>query len=179
MTKLLKQYDYQIRDGSLFYDTDRFEDELDYLWESRNVPILNMMIGLPRCGKSTYTEQNGLVGFMVPGISERSSKKYMELEERTINIISDSNLPSWRQLKRMIKNKESVVWDCENLTRKEREKILKRFPDSYRKVAIVWDLSDEELKNRGCSDEQLQEGRKVYERPDGNEGIDEFVYILS
>ena len=65
------------------------------------------------------------------------------------------------------------------MTKQEREKILKRFPDGYRKVAIVWDLSDKELKNRGCSDEQLQEGKKVYERPDGNERIDEFVYILS
>ena len=137
------------------------------------------MVGLPKCGKSTYVEQNGLCGFMVPGMTDRAAKRYMELDSRTINIISGSETPSRRQLRRMIKKEESVIWDCENLTKKERETILKRFPDGYQKVAIVWDLSDEELKERGCSEEQLQEGKKVYERPDGTERIDEFIYILS
>ena len=178
--KLLKPYDNQINDdAAFFYNTEQYEDEFEYLWENKDVPILNIMVGFPKCGKTTHIKNNGLMGFTIPGMSERSSKKYMELEERTINIVSGSEVPSWRKLRRMIKDNESVIWDCENLTKKDREKILKKFPENYRRVAIVWDLSDEELKTRGCSEEQIREGRSRYERPDGNECIDEFVYILS
>ena len=178
MEKLLKPYDFQIRDSSMFYDTERYEDEFDYLWENKDVPILNMMVGFPKCGKSTYVKEKGLIGFLATaGLSESSAKKYLELDDRTINIVSE--MPSWRRLRRMIRNGESVIWDSDNLSRRERERILKKFPDSYRKVAIIWELSDDELRNRGCSQEQLDEGKKNYDRPDGSERIDELVYILS
>ena len=82
-------------------------------------------------------------------------------------------------LNKIIKNKESVIVDGENLTAKERDDILKRFPIYYKKIAVVWDLTDDELLERGCSQEELTEKRNEYERPDGNEGFDEFFYILS
>ena len=53
------------------------------------------------------------------------------------------------------------------------------FPDAYHKVVIAWELSDEELRLRGCSFEQIEEAKNNYERPSRDENIDELVYIFS
>ena len=51
----LKQYDNQINDdAAFFYNTEQYEDEFEYLWENKDVPILNIMVGFPKCGKPTH-----------------------------------------------------------------------------------------------------------------------------
>ena len=66
-----------------------------------------------------------------------------------------------------------------NLSRSAREKILSKIPSNYWKVAVIWELSDVELANRGCSDDEIEDNKKLYDRPDIDEGFDEFVYIYS
>ena len=95
---------------------------------------------------------------------------------REINIINGF-WSKWR-LKKSIKNNESIIFDSENLSERERIKILKLFPDDYQKVAVVWEISDEELLSRGCSLDEIKEKRKLYERPSRRESFDEFIYIF-
>lgn len=175
-----KPYDNQITDDTtVFYNNREFYDEFEYWAENKDLPVLNVYVGFPRCGKSTYMNEKGLVGMNFPGIPMSEIRRSDTEEGRTIKVLSPAEALKRRKLNKIIKNKESVIVDGENLTAKERERILERFPIYYKKIAVVWDLSDNELIERGCSQEELAEKRNEYERPDGNEGFDEFFYILS
>ena len=175
-----KPYDNQITDDtSIFYNNHEFGDEFEYWAENKDLPVVNVFVGFPKCGKSTYIEKCGLVGMNFPGIPMSDLRNSDNEDGRVTRVMSPSEFSKKRKLNKIIKNKESVIVDGENLTAKERDDILKRFPIYYKKIAVVWDLTDDELLERGCSQEELTEKRNEYERPDGNEGFDEFFYILS
>ena len=176
--KVLKPYDLQVRDeSSLFYNDPDYDDEVDYWVAHRDTPIVNILVGPSRCGKSTYIEKMGLTGISFPGIPMSESNKVLN-ENNTIHIIEQDNFKK-RKVKSYIKKKESFVFDGKNLTIESRKKIMRMFPSYYRKIAIVWELSEEELIERGATQETLEETRRIYERPNDSEGIDEFIYILS
>ena len=176
--KLLKPYDLQVRDeSSLFYNDPDYDDEVDYWVAHKDMPIVNILVGPSGCGKSTYIEKVGLTGISFPGIPNSQVNKVLN-ENKTINIIEQDNFKK-RKVKSYIKKKESFVFDGENLTSESRQKITRMFPEYYRKIAIVWELSDEEMIERGVSQEKLEEGKLIYEKPNSSEDIDEFIYILS
>ena len=176
--KVLKPYDLQVRDdSSLFYNELDYDDEVDYWIAHKDTPIVNILVGPSGCGKSTYIEKMGLTGISFPGIPISESNKVLN-DDKTINIIEKDNFKK-RKIKSYIKKKESFVFDCENLTIESRREIMRMFPDYYKKIAIVWELSEEELIERGATQEILEKTRRIYERPNDIEGIDEFIYILS
>jgi len=175
-----KPYDNQITDDtSVFYNNHEFGDEFEYWAENRDLPVVNVFVGFPKCGKSTYIEKCGLVGMNFPGISMSELRNADNEDGRVTQVMTPSEVTKRRKLNKIIKNKESVIVDGENLTAKERDEILKRFPIYYKKIAVVWELTDDELFERGCSEKELIEKEKIYERPCGDEGFDEFFYILS
>ena len=175
-----KPYDNQITDDtSIFYNNHEFADEFEYWAENKDLPVVNICIGFPKCGKTTHIQNRGLVGMNFPGIPISELRRSDDEGDRVIHVMSPSEFSRRRKLNKIIKNKDSVIVDGENLTAKEREKILDRFPIYYKKIAVVWELTDNELLERGCSQEELAEKGKLYERPDANEGFDEFFYILS
>ena len=168
MSAASKPYDLQVN------QSDFPEDEEIEEWAvSREGPILNVLIGLPKCGKSTFAEKYGLQGFESRPYSRKLNYNNAT---REINIIN--GFWSRRRLKKSIKKNESIIFDSENLSEQERIKILKMFPDDYQKVAVVWEISDEELLSRGCSLDEIKEKRKLYERPSRRESFDEFIYIF-
>lgn len=175
-----KPYDNQITDDtSVFYNNQEFYDEFEYWAENKDLPVLNIYVGFPKCGKTSYQEKSGLVGMNFPGIPMSELRRSDTEDGKVINVMTSIEASKRRNINKSINNKESVIVDGENLTKKEREKIMKRFPIYYKKIAVVWELTDNELLERGCSQEELTEKRNEYERPDGNEGFDEFFYILS
>ena len=163
-----KPYDLQVSQSDFPED-----DEIEEWTDLRQGPILNILIGLPKCGKSTFAEKYGLQGFESRPYSRKLNYNNAT---REINIIN--GFWSRRKLKKSIKNNESIIFDSENLSERERIKILKLFPDDYQKVAVVWELSDEELLNRGCSQSEIERKGKLYERPSKRESFDEFIYIF-
>ena len=165
----MKPYDLQVNHSEFPED-----DVIDEWFASREAPLLNVLVGLPKCGKTSFIEKYGLQGFGSTCFSEK--KNSMDIT-REINIIGGI----WYEedLQESINNNESIIWDSENLTRRERKDILNKFPDKYRKVAIVWELSDSELCLRGCNLSEIEEKGKRYERPTEIEGFDEFIYILA
>ena len=153
------------------------DEDIDNWMDSLNAPILNMLIGPPKCGKTTFINSYGL--------QSRGSKA--TVSRRTTQNVTDPLIEInmvdqyWtnEELYQCIANEEAIVLDQENLVRKERERFLNMFPSNYWKVAIVWELSDDELLYRGCSQSQIEEKDIKYERPDPDEDFDELVYIFS
>ena len=175
-----KPYDNQITDDtSVFFRNEEYPDEFEYWAENKDLPVLNIYVGFPKCGKSTYLKDRGLVGMNFPGIPMSEIRRSDTEDGRVIKELTPADAMKGRKLNKIIKNKESVVVDGENLTAKEREDLLDRFPIYYKKIAVVWELTDDELLERGCSEKELIEKEKIYERPCGDEGFDEFLYILS
>ena len=167
----IKPYGLQILDNDWPED-----DEVDEWVDSLNAPIFNMLIGPAKCGKTTFINNYGLQS---RGSKATVSGRIQNVTDPTseINIVDEHWLDE--ELYECIMNEEAVVIDQDNLTRKEREKTLSKFPSNYWKVAIIWELSDDELRRRGCSEIEIEEKDRKYERPDQDEDFNELVYIFS
>ena len=167
----IKPYRFQVLDNNWPDDT-----EVDEWADSLNAPIFNMMIGPAKCGKTTFINNYGpqsrgskaTVSGGIQNVTDSTSE---------INIVDGHWLDD--DLYECIMNEEAVIVDQDNLTRKDREKTLSKFPSNYWKVAIIWELSDDELRQRGCGEIEIEEKDIKYERPDSDEGFDELVYIFS
>ena len=59
MSAANKPYDFQVNQS----DFPEEDEEIEEWAQSREGPILNIMIGLPKCGKSTFATKYGLQGF--------------------------------------------------------------------------------------------------------------------
>jgi len=184
-----KPYDLQVR-SDLWPEDQDIDNWLDTL----SSPVLNVLVGMPKCGKSTFMKNCGL---QIKGASSsaftRHSTRYSATSTAASNdaakeyILAGINIIDGYRSSRILRSKidksvsndDSVIVDMENLTRESRMEILKEFPSRYLKVAVIWELSDEVLFARGCNAAELERKKKIYERPDSNEGFDEFVYIFS
>ena len=167
-----RPYDLQV--PSEFWPDD---NEIDEWMDSMNAPLLNVLIGPPKCGKETFIMNYGLQSRGSKAtVSRRTSQN---VTDPTIEINIVDRYWSDKELYECICNEEALVIDRDNLSRKEREKTLSKFPSNYWKVAIVWELSDDELRQRGCSELEIEEKDKKYERPDPDEDFNELVYIFS
>ena len=166
-----RPYEFQV-------PSDRWPDdgEIDAWMNAVNAPVFNLLVGPPKCGKSTFIINYGLQS---RGSKATVSRSAHGVSDPLIEINIVDKYWSEEELDSCIVGDESVVIDKENLTRKEREKILRKIPSHYWKVAIIWELSDDELLHRGCSQSQIEEKDVKYERPDTDENFDELVYIFS
>ena len=159
--------------------TDHWPDDDEHVdeWlESLNAPVLNMLIGPRGCGKTTFIHNYGLQS---RGSKATVSRRTQNVTDPLLELNIVDRYWSDQDLLECIANEEAIVLDQENLVRKERERFLNMFPSHYWKVAIIWDLSDDELLHRGCSQSQIEEKDIRYERPDPDEDFDELVYIFS
>ena len=159
--------------------TDHWPDDDEHVdeWlESLNAPVLNMLIGPRRCGKTTFIHNYGLQS---RGSKATVSRRTQNVTDPLLELNIVDRYWSDQDLLECIANEEAIVLDQENLVRKERERFLNMFPSHYWKVAIIWELSDDELLHRGCSQSQIEEKDIKYERPNSDEDFDELVYIFS
>jgi len=149
------------------------DDRVDEWFEYRESPILNVLVGLPKCGKTLFAEKYGLQGFDSSCFTGKINSLNLG---RVINIVD--NYIDLEEISTGIENKESFIWDAENLSVEDRRKVLDMFPDNYVKVAIIWEVPESELILRGCNPEEIKQKGKNYERPSTREDFHEFVYIL-
>ena len=158
------------------------DNDIDEWLNSLEGPCLNILVGPRGCGKSQFIETSGL---QVRGSQSGKQSTVDPLAELNIidrDLFRFGMLSLSRQMldvRKRIGLRESFIFDHTNFTKIERNKILGMFPDAYHKVVIAWELSDEELRLRGCSSEQIEEAKKNYERPHPDEDLDELVYIFS
>ncbi len=119
-------------------------------------PRAIFLIGLPGSGKSTWC------------------RRYLALATRpTVVVSSDDLIDEWAQehglnyseafrqidfrkiehqmlerLKRAIDNRDDIIIDRTNMTKKSRRKLLDLFPSGYRREAVVFEIEPEELRRR-------------------------------
>ena len=113
-------------------------------------PWLVMLIGLPGSGKSTYCRTN------LPKVPILSTddiiEKYAREKNKTysevfVKVASDAGKQVQHKTKKFIKDRQSVIIDQTNMTRKSRVNKLTPF-EGYYKVAIVVTADPIELNLR-------------------------------
>ena len=172
MDNLSRPYDLQVP-NAYWPDDNDVDDWLDAM----AAPVLNVLVGPPSCGKTSFIRSYGVQSRGSRATVSRTSHRVTDSLSLDINLLGRN----WEaeEIFECTDREEAVVVDAENLSRSAREKILSKIPSNYWKVAVIWELSDVELANRGCSDDEIEDNKKLYDRPDIDEGFDEFVYIYS
>jgi predicted kinase len=121
------------------------------LFEISSSPEIVVMVGLPGSGKSTYIKQHFSDHVIV------SSDDYIESQAAAANStyndvfsthIDDAIANMNEMFDAAIRNNENIVWDQTNLTPWKRKQILDKVPRYYRKIAVVFDLPEEERARR-------------------------------
>lgn len=112
-----------------------------------------MLVGLPGSGKSTAIEQwkkeFGFVTLSTDDFIENVAKDrgltYNDVFSREIKRASHALR---QDLRNALSEDRNIVWDQTNIAPKGRKKKLKGIPDRYYKVAVVFDVPEDELERR-------------------------------
>lgn len=162
----------------------------DYLKEnlSKQKEIV-FLVGLPGSGKSTYIDKNyrDYVVVSTDNIIEKYAKKW-NVDYNTAMKKLDFKIAereSRMEYEKAVNARKNIVIDKTNLTVKSR----RRFdtPRGYKKIAVVFDVSESELKNR--LEKRKNETGKIipqstfdqmkgfYVEPKESEGFDEIIHV--
>ncbi len=155
-----------------------------------------VLIGLPGSGKSTWTKnaienlENVAICSTDNMIEEWATnhpdgpKTYSEAFD--IAPLKDFENQFFRDVKWSCDNGMNVIIDRTNMTAKTRQRILSLVPETYKKVAVVFNVNEDELKRRleerakatgkNIPDEVIARMRKYYEKPYAGE-FDEVIKI--
>jgi len=113
---------------------------------SSTSPLLFMLSGIPTSGKSTYIR--GLLRDF-PDAVVISTDDYIEAAAKetgkTYNEVFDDNIKAANtnlndKVNSAIKARKTIIWDQTNLTCNARRKKLSRFPKSYIKALIYFNI---------------------------------------
>jgi len=147
----MKPYDNQINIDSISLEEIRYNNE-------QSATPIKMLIGNCDIQKENWIAKN---------------KKDNDAIIISTHNPNDSLFTRWKlnrnlfkQIKLARKNDQRIIWVFGHFAKKDRARILNQLP-SYRKYAVVWEQDIDQL---------LKDG---YERPDLDEGFDDFTYIIS
>lgn len=157
------------------------------LKESMDSPEIIVMVGLPGVGKSTVIKRdypNYTVissDDIIEKYAENEGKTYDDVFQKYIGRATGEMKAKFRQA---IKNNENIVWDQTNLSKKKRRGILNQVPQHYRKVAVVFNVSDstryermDQRRGKSIPSHVVQSMEKAYQAPSKDEGFDDIRTI--
>lgn len=113
-------------------------------------PVLVMLCGVPTSGKSTYYKQHG---FDESDYVLISSDHFIDHAAKLLSMTYDavfSDHIKWATqqmeyfLDICISYDKNIVCDQTNLTPKTRKQKLKKIPNHYKKIAVYFEISEEE-----------------------------------
>jgi len=155
------------------------------------MPTLYILIGVPGSGKSTWLKanksDNGVVvssDNYIDAYAKKVGKTYSEVFKEYVgkaitNMRNDA--------KHGFKNNDDVYWDQTNLTRRSREEKFHMVPSHYKKVAVLFEIPEENEHKRRLNTPERQgkiipnnimnNMKKNLEFPTENEGFDEIICI--
>lgn len=160
--------------------------------QTPNRPVLVMLVGLPASGKSTARLQTGddiyqySTDDKIDAYADSVGSTYSEV---FADHVSAATHEADAEVREAIANGQDVVWDQTNMSRKKRAKILKRFPEEYRKECICFlppmnPAQEAELKRRLDSrpgktipDFVMRNMRNSFQLPSVNEGFRRVRYL--
>lgn len=112
---------------------------------------IRILVGLPGCGKSTYTSKHP--GFTVLGTdalidayAAQHGLNYTQAFEKVNHKALKKQFIA--QLQQAILEGKDIMVDRTNMTPKGREEILRYVPATYTRTAVVFSLTDAEHKRR-------------------------------
>lgn len=126
-------------------------------------PVLVMLCGVPTSGKSTYYKQHE---FDKSDYVLISTDHWIDHVAKILSMTYDSAFSDhikWATqqmdyfLDICVSYNRNIVWDQTNLTPKTRNQKLKKVPDYYKKVAVYFEISEEESMIRN----QKREGKVI------------------
>lgn len=162
--------------------------------ELQDKPEIIVCVGLPGSGKSTWiknflTSTNKKFNVVssddiLERIARNGNKTYNDVHKDHIGgaekeMNSNANL--------FVKNKMNIIWDQTNMGAKKRSKILNRVGKDYYKIAVIFQVDDEEL-NKRLKERELNTGKRIppevieqmkqsYQEPSKSEGFDEIIKV--
>lgn len=162
--------------------------------EVKSKPEIYVLVGLPGSGKSTWTKDflaksdKDFVVLSTDDIIEAIAKA----KNSTYNqVIMSSRDEADKQMKRnassALSARKNIIWDQTNLGANKRRKILSQVPKEYYKVAVVFEVDEQELQNRlnkreaetgkRISPKIVSDMREAYIEPSKSEGFDSILKV--
>lgn len=155
-------------------------------------PIAIILIGLPGSGKSTWIKNN----IDINNYAIISSDDILEKIAKEKNLTYDAVWKDYigaatgkmkTQFNDSIAAKVNIVVDQTNLSKKKRKGILQKLPSDYYKIAVVFDVLDNELYRRlddrakttgkTISKNVIMDMGKRYESPSLDEGFNKIIRV--
>ena len=162
----------------------------NYITEEKQKEII-LLVGLPASGKSTYiSKMKGKYviasnDLYVEKIAKKIKLTYTEAFDK---INRDDTIGNTKkEFDKAISKGRSVIIDNTNMNKKERSYFMKNTSEDYKRIAIIFKISDSELKKRLekrgketgkiIPDEVIKKMKSKYEPPTKEEGFDEIKTI--
>lgn len=160
------------------------------LVEIAHKPAIYVLVGLPGSGKSTWVKKNQ-AGCVIASsddyiemVAKKEGKTYEEVFQNTIASAIDHLNDT---VSDALREKNDLIVDQTNLTRKKRMQLLKKVPPEYTKIAVVFTVSDSELEQRltrrgketgkVIPPEVINRMRNMYTPPSTDEGFDKIINV--
>jgi predicted kinase len=159
----------------------------------KNTPVFTMLIGLPGTGKSTWLSNEYIdIPFIdyVPLSTDAEIEKLCAESGITYNqgfnlFIDQAQKIVNRKMSDAIKNRDDIVLDQTNITRKSRARKMAQLPREYKKYALFFPIpNDAEWKKRlssrpgKCIPQSVLDTMLMnLEMPSIDEGFDEVIMI--
>jgi len=157
-------------------------------------PEIVVLVGLPGSGKSTWTqkkiassEHNYVIVSSDDEIERLAAKDGLNYTQGFDKYVGQATAIMKQKFREAVNNNESIIWDQTNMTPKKRRGILQQIPSNYKKVAVVFEIDDEEL-NRRLDNRSKTTGKTIpphviksmaqsYIPPTKSEGFDEVKFV--
>lgn len=162
--------------------------------ELNNVPELLVLVGLPASGKSTWVKNflsSTKKEFVIVSTDDILEKMAID-NNSNYNDMHNSNYKNAEKEMNQIatsafSNRKNIIWDQTNLSSNKRRKILSRCPKEYNKVAVVFEVDDNELYKR-LNTRELETGKRIspnvisqlkgsYSPVSNTEGFDKIIRV--
>jgi predicted kinase len=155
-------------------------------------PTIYVLVGLPGTGKSTWVRSINRNGDYVLISSDDEIERHAKDQGLTYNdvfgdYIKTATALMKQKFKDAIASNANIIWDQTNMTAKKRNSILQQVPKTYKKIAVVFQLDDDELKSR-LEKRANEEGKSIpahilksmadtFQMPTTAEGFDDIIRV--
>ena len=149
------------------------------------MPEFIMLCGVPTSGKSTYASKQE--GYVVIS-SDRHIEEYAKVQGKSYNEVFDDFIEEAlflvdKELENALNNNENIILDQTNLNKKSRYKKLHKVQDNYKKTAVYFEVSKDEMLKRNHTEDRgkvvpqrvLLQMYEAFKVPSYDEGFDEII----
>lgn len=155
------------------------------------MPTLYVLVGVPGSGKSTWISKQPFDwNNTVIASTDNYVEKVARQQGKTYNDVFKDAMPAaiahmMRTVKDAVTNNYDIVWDQTSTSVAARKKKIVAVPDTYRKVAVVFQTPnkkehDRRLNNRPgkvIPNDVLQNMQNTMTIPSKAEGFDEVIFV--